>query len=973
MAAAQPDGASPAPSPDPRAALPAPAIPADWLLRLRAAWDTELTPSVRRLLFALAALVFTGAALLARLGTQNARAAAAALFALLFASILVRAVVAHRRRRDARRTILGTVGRADPQLGAATLRALTLAERTARTDDAGSPELAALHLRRLLDRAPLDRIRARAASLATGWSIAALAIATTALALVTSDPFRIVEGIDVLAARNGTAPLPLFWLDDVSMSATPPAYLHEPEELLNPFAPTALPRGTRIAVRGTPVHDGRKLLLTDGVTEAAFVGDGDGGLVVHFPLTDSARLRVVAAFGDIRVPQADLQIVTSIPDAPPVVRVDGAPRTVRILDEPTVQLTYEAEDDHGLREVVLSMRAGTREERRILSRPGTDTRTDKGSYQLGANDPFFRKTYAPVEVRVEARDNDEVSGPKWGKSEAVIVVLPQAGEPEALRYAELLKARDRLTDLLARRLDSKFDPKKPRDLIAPETTAQQEARKLTMEALGKTFAGLPPNSRMTALARGQWSLLDKALESFTKAPSQATYDKLLHETEDVLLAFDGGVRALGVRDTRTVAKRLAVVADEAALAAGALALGMDTESATIRLGASYDVLDAGGKQLLKLGDLGLDLGEIVASDLRRIDRARKASDYKHTELAAQDLAYRLRKPDPSFSGGGGGGVESGGPPSMNPSEASDADAEQARNEQDLEDLARDHATEMNEVSEALDRAEREERESLKDAAREHAKSIREAVQGLPKQGRPDTAESEAAAGRQEAEGMAGSLDSQNLQEAVERGREALKSLKESKRKGGDGGFFEETTGERAGKAAEALESELKWAEEALEKLRQSARERAKEELSRSSKDEEKLAQRARELGEKARRGDRTLDDATLDRLNDAERAMRDAQRALQEGDGDAGKKHQEIAQRALEMAQGRKDDDGNSERPRGDQEGDHRPPGGKADIPGKDKHKGPEAFRKRVMDGLSGPVDPALKEAVKRYAEGLLK
>jgi len=46
---------------------------------------------------------------------------------------------------------------------------------------------------------------------------------------------------------------------------------------------------------------------------------------------------------------------------------------------------------------------------------------------------------------------------------------------------------------------------------------------------------------------------------------------------------------------------------------------------------------------------------------------------------------------------------------------------------------------------------------------------------------------------------------------------------------------------------------------------------------------------------------------------------------------------------------------------------------GKADIPGKDKFKGPEAFRKRVMDGLSGPVDPSLKEAVKRYAEGLLK
>ena len=45
----------------------------------------------------------------------------------------------------------------------------------------------------------------------------------------------------------------------------------------------------------------------------------------------------------------------------------------------------------------------------------------------------------------------------------------------------------------------------------------------------------------------------------------------------------------------------------------------------------------------------------------------------------------------------------------------------------------------------------------------------------------------------------------------------------------------------------------------------------------------------------------------------------------------------------------------------------------RAQIPGKDIYKCPEALRKRVMTGLPGPVDPALKEAVKRYAECLLK
>jgi hypothetical protein len=513
-----------------------------------------------------------------------------------------------------------------------------------------------------------------------------------------------------------------------------------------------------------------------------------------------------------------------------------------------------------------------------------------------------------------------------------------------------------------------------KDIVAEEVAEQSKVRKATMDALARSFGGLPPNARMSALARGQWSRLDKALDTFKRAPSPATYEKLKDETEDALLAFDGGVRALGARDTKAVAKRLADVADEAALAAGALALGMDTASATIRLDAAFGVLDAGGKQMLGLGDLGLDLGEIVANDLRRIDRARKAADMKHAELAAQDLAARLRRPDPSFSGGGGGGgVESGGSPSVDPSEASDADAEQAANEQELEDLARDHATEMNEVAQAMDRAESEEREALREAAREHAKNIRDAVKDLPKQGRPQTPEADAAAGRQEAEGMAGSLDGANLKDAVDRGKEALKALREAQKKGGDsGGLFDESTGERSGKAAETLEKELKWAEEALDKLRKAARERAKDDLSRSGKDEEKLAERAKELGEKARRGSRSLDDDTLQRLNEAERAMREAQKALQEGDGEKGTRHQETAQRALEMAQGRKDEEG--DRQRGEEEDPRaKNAGGKADIPGKDKHKGPEAFRKRVLDGLSGPVDPALKEAVKRYAEGLLK
>ncbi len=55
----------------------------------------------------------------------------------------------------------------------------------------------------------------------------------------------------------------------------------------------------------------------------------------------------------------------------------------------------------------------------------------------------------------------------------------------------------------------------------------------------------------------------------------------------------------------------------------------------------------------------------------------------------------------------------------------------------------------------------------------------------------------------------------------------------------------------------------------------------------------------------------------LDRLGDAEQAMRDAQHALGQGDGETGLRKQRDAQRLLEMARGAGDESDRGE-PRGD-------------------------------------------------------
>ncbi|TKD12629.1 DUF4175 family protein [Polyangium fumosum] len=961
-------------------------VPVALLAQLRSTWEAEIRPSARRALVALAAALLIGLAHLARRGTPAVRATVAALLAAFCVFLVVRAIVLHRRRQDPRRTIQETIGPTDPELAAATVRGLGLVEQTAKDATRGSASLARLHLARLLSRASTERIAERASVAARRWSVAGLVFALVAVFGAAIEQ-RVVEGLDVLVARNGEAPLPLSYLENVDIVAKPPEYLHQHGRVIDTFEATSLPRGTMLTVHGHPTYPSRTLVLTDGKVEVPFAFDGGGGVVARWELGESATLRIAARFGDVRIAQADEQEVTSIPDLAPKVLVEEAPRTVRMLDEPEIVVSYEATDDHGLREVDLVYRSGGREARRVLSRPQGDLKSDRGSHRIVfGGDAFFKRNFLPVEITVEARDNDPIVGPKWGKSAAIVVIPPQVGEPEAIRYEALVRARDALTDLVAMRLvEDTPKGKQNADHVKKEREAQEKALGVVEEALSGTYGGLRFPRRALALARGQLRRLEVALAEEQKQPSAATHQKLVEESEEVLLAIDAAARSLGTSDTRRVAKRLATVADEAAEATAVAAgqRGSEAANGVARLDAAVTVLDGGGKQLLRLGQLGLDLGEIVANGLRRIDRARKANDLFHAELAARDLAARLRNPDPSFAGGGGSGSGSGtesaaGGGGTGDGDPSSADDAAEAGEQELEDLIREHANELEDVEQALERAfSQDELDELKDEAKKHAEAIRESIKNLPRRaGEPGSATAAGKQARDLAESMADALEQGRPRDAVQSGKEALRALEDAKKRGQDADQWdmgEQSAGREADRARPGLAEELAWAEQALEKLRKSAAERAKGDLEKSGKREAQMAERARKLGEKGASGDGSLPEETLDLLDRAEKSMRDAERALAEGDGDAGLEHQQNAQRLLEMARGERNNEENESNQERPESSDGRSMAKKADIPGKEGHKGPDAFRKRVLEGLGGSSDPLLKEAVKRYAEGLLR
>ncbi|HVH44349.1 MAG TPA: DUF4175 domain-containing protein, partial [Labilithrix sp.] len=816
------------------------------LRAIAAAWQYTVRGPRRRAIVAGSALVATIAMLVARGGTPHARVGAALLLVAIIASVIALRLRDRRVFADPQRMIEHVAGRAEPEAAARAIRSLSLLDPV--TARGSSRELAELHVARSLAGLPIDGVRQAAQRVAFVLGIVALALVALNVAACAANPWGVLEGADVLVARAGVAPVGMAWLEGPQIRARPPDYLHQEERRVAPYDDVALPRGTLLTMRGTPLHSGRRLLLTDGTAEVPFVDDGSGHVVARWPLAESVTLKVVARFGEVVVPEPEGTPVESIPDATPLVTLEGAPKQIRLAsqqDSADVPIHYEATDDHGLREVHLVLRAGAREERRVLARLDGETKSDRGGYNLRANDPFVKKSHAPIEIRVEAKDNDPITGPKWGASDAITIVPPDIGEPESRRIAGLVKVRDALVDALAWRLATPLpaEPKERRAMLEHDVKLADEGSELLETALMTSYAGVRVPSRLGAMLRGRMRKVKDSAHNQLRSPSTTARANVVKATERIVLVIDAAIHGLGLRDTRDVARELAEVAEDLAAAS---AMGQKSDAvvrAEQRMDAAVVVLDGGGRAMRRLGALGRDIGEIVEMDLLRIARARGAKDLPHTTLAAQDLAARLRQPDPSFGARGGrpshAGGESGGGRGAagEEGEGEGSDVEQAFDEavRDLEKLASEHAGHVGKVEQSIaSGSTKEDLEALSEEAKKHAQKVREAVRPLPNTGGgSDSWTSKGAAAREHAEQMAKALEQGNAADAVQSGRSALGALDEAKRAASRERFgrFADPNAERTVEdARRQVEAEVKWAEDKLEELRRRAAQRAAPEL-----------------------------------------------------------------------------------------------------------------------------------------------
>ncbi len=537
-------------------------------------------------------------------------------------------------------------------------------------------------------------------------------------------------------------------------------------------------------------------------------------------------------------------------------------------------------------------------------------------------------------MTVEARDNDAVSGPKWGKSAAILVILPQVGEPEALRYQALLKARDAVTDLLAFRLGDAGKPgaavkaadaaakTKATERFAREAEEQAKAVKAVEDALAGTYGGLTLRGRIVSLARGQLRRLATALDAAKKsgAASGEAYQKLVDETESALLAIDVGVRTLGVRDTRTVAKRLADVADESAEAA-ALARSGRRRKCRPRPGSTRRWRCSAAARCSSCGSaisgsISGDRAERSAAHRPR-SRGRRSAPRRARGARSRGAAARAgslvlgrrrqgrggvgraafaraerRRGLGCGRGGRAGGARARGPRarSLGADGRGGGRAPEvglARGDRRAEGRGQASRGGHPRGGEAGCRS----RAATLDRRRTRRRpGARRPSRWPPRSSGPSSATRWRAGRRRRRRSRTPSGS------ATSRISSRRSSAPVARRGGARGARARAGLGRgRSGEAAPRLVGQ-----------RQGGPREGRQ-------GEQRLAERARDLGKKGESGDRSLPQEMLDRLGEAEQSMRDAEKALQEGDGDCGSRHQQEAQRLLEMARDQQSEDGEGE------------------------------------------------------------
>ncbi len=296
-------------------------------------------------------------------------------------------------------------------------------------------------------------------------AISAIAAAAVIAAAVTWP--TIAQGLRTLVhhpsrfegATVSSAPL----VGDVRLTYTYPPYTGLPPRTVEgSTGDVAAVKGTRVRIETHPLRPARKALLLLGdageMGEIAAPISGDA-LTAELTLTTdgSYRFWLAPPFGR-PVREERSHRLTAEPDAPPRVEILGPADRLELPTPRPIEIGYSASDDFGLGAVDLVYRIGDLPEQRLPLRDAAGARAVQGRTVWDPTSAGLSGAER-VAYRIEARDRDEISGPKVGSSRTLYVVIQNPHESIEDRLDRQRELLEKLIGDLADRVEN--DPAAP--------------------------------------------------------------------------------------------------------------------------------------------------------------------------------------------------------------------------------------------------------------------------------------------------------------------------------------------------------------------------------------------------------------------------------------------------------------------------------------------------------------------------------
>lgn len=449
-------------------------------------------------------------------------AAAAGAYLLIFLPF-------YKKRGDG---ILENLDNLSPGLGEDTLSAVELGGIPMEKGDIhGSRELASAHIdyaAKRLETGDLSsiytgkKLKRYAAPLAASALVAALAL------FIAPAGFRsFLLGSELYPGESSRR----LGLADIELTLDYPAYTKLPQqELSGGSGDVKALKGARVTFSARPLgkFSAGSLALENGSSFPVSVKDGR--INASFTVLGDGSYRIVESSRDYA---SEPFSITAGEDAPPRVAITTpGGETVEADSGGRIEILYEADDDFGLSEFRLTWEGGEGKSGRFIGKApgGRASHNDAYVFDTGSVDFGAGGT---IELRVEAYDNDSVSGPKPGVSNAVTVKLSDEKQKHREVITETEKLMEEMIDVLGDEIDAV-------DTYKESLTAGGQPAENALKAQARITSGVEgASSTLKGILEG---MKEDNRSDYTQflalANMDVRIDDLLSERRSLLESFD---------------------------------------------------------------------------------------------------------------------------------------------------------------------------------------------------------------------------------------------------------------------------------------------------------------------------------------------------------------------------------------------------------------------------------------------------